>query len=141
MANMWEADPYTPTNTGNAFVDTGRWGEAPTFTENTWWNRNFGELSDFRNDGSSGPSNADLTKTLQGIGKAFGDSQKKDEGKPLPAAPIQSTPIGRPMRAMAIDQLAQILNKRRDDVYASAMTPGGQAQPYVTPHTIGLLGF
>jgi hypothetical protein len=45
------------------------------------------------------------------------------------------------MRRVAIDQLAQLLNKRRDDLLAGAMKPGGQVEPYNVPHSIGLLGF
>jgi hypothetical protein len=140
MSGSWEADPYTPTNTGNAFIDTGRWGEAPTFTENTWWNRNFGDLSDFRNDGSSGgPSTKDLVNALGQVAKTAND-KPADKAPPMAAIP-QIAPAGQPMRRVAIDQLAQLLNKRRDDLLAGVMKPGGQAEPYVTPHSIGLLGF
>jgi hypothetical protein len=86
-------------------------------------------------------SSGDLVKALQGLSKGFADSQKKDDKAPQGAAMPQIAPAGSPMRRVAIDQLAQILNKRRDDLLAGAMKPGGQAEPYVTPHSIGLLGF
>ena len=93
-------------------------------------------------DTTSTSSSADLTKALQGLSKGFADGQKQNSDKGLPGAAIpQIAPAGSPMRRVAIDQLAQILNKRRDDLLAGAMKPGGQAEPYVTPHSIGLLGF
>jgi hypothetical protein len=92
-------------------------------------------------DTTSTSSSADLTKALQGISKGFADSQKPADKAPQGAAIPQIAPAGSPMRRVAIDQLAQLLNKRRDDLLAGAMKPGGQVEPYVTPHTIGLLGF
>jgi len=92
-------------------------------------------------DTTSTSSSADLTKALQGLSKGFGDSQKPADKAPQGAAIPQIAPAGSPMRRVAIDQLAQLLNKRRDDLLAGAMKPGGQAEPYVTPHSIGLLGF
>jgi hypothetical protein len=92
-------------------------------------------------DTTSTSSSADLTKALQGLSKGFADSQKPaDKGLPGAAIP-QIAPAGSPMRRVAIDQLAQILNKRRDDLLAGAMKPGGQVEPYNAPHSIGLLGF
>jgi hypothetical protein len=86
-------------------------------------------------------SSGDLVKALQGLSKGFADSQKPaDKGLPGAAIP-QIAPTGSPMRRVAIDQLVQILNKRRDDLLAGAMKPGGQAEPYSAPHSIGLLGF
>jgi hypothetical protein len=91
-------------------------------------------------DTTSTASGADLTKALQGLSK-FADSQKPAD-KALPGAAIpQIAPAGSPMRRVALDQLVQLLNKQRDALYASATTPGGQAQPYVPPRSIGLLGF
>ena len=88
--------------------------------------------------GVAGASDANLVKALQAGAKIATPAADKA----LPGAAIpQIAPVGQPMRRVAIDQLVQILNKRRDDLLAGAMKPGGQAQPYVTPHTIGLLGF
>ena len=92
-------------------------------------------------DTTSTSSSADLTKALQGLSKGFADSQKKDDKAPQGAAIPQIAPAGSPMRRVAIDQLAQLLNKQRDALYTSAMTPGGKAEPYVPPRTVGLLGF
>jgi hypothetical protein len=92
---------------------------------------------------TTGTSSMDLTKTLQGISKGFADSQsqKKDDKAPQGAAMPQIVPPGQPMRRVALDQLVQLLNKQRDTLLDSAITPGGQAQPYNAPRTIGLLGF
>ena len=114
-------------------LNSGNWGTSsvsgfyPTYAGGT--------------DTTSTSSSPDLTKALQGLSKGFADSQKKDDKAPQGAAIPQITPAGSPMRRVAIDQLAQILNKRRDDLLAAAMKPGGQVEPYVTPHSIGLLGF
>jgi hypothetical protein len=86
-------------------------------------------------------SSGDLVKALQGFSKSFGDAQKKDDKAPQGAAIPQIAPAGQPMRRVAIDQLAQLLNKRRDDLLAGAMKPGGQVEPYSVPHSLGLLGF
>jgi hypothetical protein len=87
-------------------------------------------------------SGADLTKALQGLSKGFADGQKQNNDKaPQGAAIPQLAPAGQPMRRVAIDQLAQLLNKRRDDLLAAAMKPGGQVEPYSVPHSLGLLGF
>jgi hypothetical protein len=91
-------------------------------------------------DSTGTASNADMIKALQGASKTFGDA-KKDDKAPQGAAIPQIAPAGSPMRRVAIDQLAQLLNKQRDALYASAMTPGGKAEPYVPPRTVGLLGF
>ena len=92
-------------------------------------------------DTTSTASSGDLVKALQGLSKGFADSQKKDDKAPQGAAMPQIAPAGSPMRRVAIDQLAQLLNKRRDDLLAGAMKPGGQAEPYSVPHSLGLLGF
>jgi hypothetical protein len=89
--------------------------------------------------GVGGTSSADFIKALQAGAKTAND-KPADKGLPGAAIP-QIAPAGSPMRRVAIDQLAQLLNKRRDDLLAGAMKPGGQAEPYVTPHSIGLLGF
>jgi hypothetical protein len=92
-------------------------------------------------DTTSTASGADLTKALQGLSK-FADGQKQNSDKGLPGAAMpQIAPAGSPMRRVAIDQLAQLLNKRRDDLLAGAMKPGGQVEPYSVPHSLGLLGF
>jgi hypothetical protein len=90
---------------------------------------------------ASSASSPDLTKALQGLSKGFGDGQKPADKTPQGAAMPQIAPAGSPMRRVAIDQLAQLLNKRRDDLLAGAMKPGGQVEPYNVPHSIGLLGF
>jgi len=89
--------------------------------------------------GVGGTSSADLIKALNAAGKAAND-KPADKGPPGAAIP-QIAPAGSPMRRVAIDQLAQLLNKRRDDLLAGAMKPGGQVEPYNVPHSIGLLGF
>jgi len=89
--------------------------------------------------GVGGTSSADLIKALNAAGKAAND-KPADKGPPGAAIP-QIAPAGSPMRRVAIDQLAQMLNQQRDALYTSAMTPGGKAEPYVPPRTVGLLGF
>ena len=89
--------------------------------------------------GVGGTSSADLIKALNAAGKAAND-KPADKGLPGAAMP-QIAPAGSPMRRVAIDQLAQMLNKRRDDLLAAAMKPGGQVEPYSVPHSLGLLGF
>jgi hypothetical protein len=86
-------------------------------------------------------SSGNLTKTLQGLTKGFADSQKPADRASPGAAMPQIAPPGQPMRRVALDQLVQLLNKHRDTLLDSATTPGGQAQPYNAPRTIGLLGF
>jgi hypothetical protein len=138
MADMWTIDPYTPTGTGGGYLPTGTWGSQPEFVENTWWNRNFGDIAaDQANTG--GASSGDLVKALQAAGKAFGDkaTADKDPGFLSP----QSAAPGSPMRRVSIDQLAQMLNKQRDTLYNSALTPGTKAEPVIPNRTIGLLGF
>jgi hypothetical protein len=52
---------------------------------------------------------------------------------------VENTWWKQPMRRASLDQLVQLLNKQRDELYASSA--GGQAQPYAVPKTVGLLGF
>ena len=86
-----------------------------------------------------GPSTKDLVNALGQAAKSAND-KPADKAPPMAAIP-QIAPAGSPMRRVAIDQLAQLLNKRRDDLLAAAMKPGGQVEPYNVPHSIGLLGF
>ena len=101
----------------------------------------YGDTTGFNSANSGGWfnnfSSKDLIAALQAAGKATNAQADKDPGflTPTAAAP------GSPMRRVSIDQLAQLLNKQRDTLYASAMTPGGKAEPYSPPRTIGLLGF
>jgi hypothetical protein len=88
--------------------------------------------------GVAGASDANLVKALQAGAKIATPAADKA----LPGAAIpQLAPAGQPMRRVSIDQLAQLLNKRRDDLLAAAMKPGGQVEPYSVPHSLGLLGF
>jgi hypothetical protein len=80
-------------------------------------------------------SSKDLAGALGQLGKIGQQTADKDPGflSPTSAAP------GQPMRRASLDQLVQLLNKQRDELYTSSA--GGQAQPYAVPRTVGLLGF
>jgi hypothetical protein len=91
-----------------------------------WWDRNFGTFS-----------SKDLVSALQAAGKATNAQADKDPGFMATTA----APAGSPMRRVPIDQLAQLLNKQRDALYNSALTPGTKAEPVIPNRTIGLLGF
>lgn len=113
---------FTPTGfASSGVVDSGSWTQPQG-----WWERNFGDVS-----------SKDLVSALNAAGKTASAQTDKDPGFLSP----QSAAPGQPMRRVSIDQLAQMLNKQRDTLYASAMTPGGKAEPVIPNRTIGLLGF
>jgi len=99
----------------------------------------YGDTTGFNNANLSGSgfSSKDLIAALQAAGKATNAQAGNDPGFMTPTA----APAGSPMRRASLDQLVAMLNKQRDTLYASAMTPGGKAEPYSPPRTIGLLGF
>lgn len=97
----------------------------------------YGDTTGFNNANAGGWSSKDLIAALQAAGKTANAQTDKDPGFLSP----QSAAPGQPMRRASLDQLVAMLNKQRDTLYASAMTPGGKAEPYSPPRTIGLLGF
>ena len=134
---------YTPTPDVDLSLASSTGALAPGSLNNSNWGMS--SVSGFYptyagGTDTTGASSFDLTKALQGLSKGLADNQKKDDKAPQGAAIPQIAPAGSPMRRVAIDQLAQLLNKQRDALHASAITPG-QAQPYVPARTIGLLGF
>lgn len=88
------------------------------------------------NTGNNAAANAAAMKAL---GQAGADMTKAaGPGQPLPAPTFDRTKPGAPTRAVDLNVLVNQLLKRREELLASATSPG-RAQPMPPPHP-GLLG-